>query len=169
MWVPFNEGWGQFDALQAVAAIREMDNTRSIDHASGWHDQKGGDVKSLHVYFKPYRFAPDANGRAVVLSEFGGYGHSVAGHTFSEKEFGYKRMRSAEALMDAYEKLYRREIIPAKAKGLSAAVYTQLSDVEQETNGFVTYDREAVKFDSARVRALNEALTGAKPQENPES
>ncbi len=165
MWVPFNEGWGQFDANKVVAAIRALDNTRTIDHASGWHDQKGGDVKSLHVYFKPYRFQPDQYGRAVVLSEFGGYSHHLKEHAFSEKEFGYKRLKSFESLMSSFEKLYRREVIPAKAKGLSAAVYTQLSDVEQETNGFVTYDREEVKMDIVRVRALSEALSDAKRPE----
>ncbi len=162
MWVPFNEGWGQFDANAAVEAIRMIDRTRTVDHASGWHDQKGGDVKSLHVYYKPYRFQADSFGRAVVLSEFGGYSRRVEGHSFSEKEFGYRRFRSEDALMAAFERLYAREVVPAKEKGLSAAVYTQLSDVEQETNGFVTYDREVVKFDAERVRAVCEALLDAK-------
>lgn len=161
MWVPFNEGWGQFDANKAVDAIRALDETRTIDHASGWHDQKGGDVKSLHVYYKPYRFSKDAGKRAVVLSEFGGYSHHIAAHSFSQKEFGYKRFTTTEALMNEYERLYQREVIPAKGKGLSAAVYTQLSDVEQETNGFVTYDREVVKFDPARVRAITAKLSDA--------
>ncbi len=166
MWVPFNEGWGQFDALKAVEAIRAIDTTRTIDHASGWHDQKGGDVKSLHVYFKPYRFQKDRLGRAVVLSEFGGYSHRVEGHTFNPKEFGYKRFATKEALTGAYERLYEREIIPAKAKGLSATVYTQLSDVEQEINGFVTYDRAEVKMDLERVRKINAALTDAKSNDD---
>jgi len=161
MWVPFNEGWGQFDANKAVDAIRSLDGTRTIDHASGWHDQKGGDVKSLHVYYKPYRFSADHYGRAVVLSEFGGYSQHLSEHSFSQQEFGYKRFRSAEALTAAFEKLYAREVIPAKAKGLSAAIYTQLSDVEQETNGFVTYDRALVKMDAARVRAVNALLSDA--------
>ena len=164
MWVPFNEGWGQFDANRAVDEIRALDKTRTVDHASGWHDQKGGDVKSLHVYYKPYRFAPDPVGRAVVLSEFGGYSHHIPEHSFCPKEFGYKRCKTPEALMKDYERLYEREVISAKVKGLSAAVYTQLSDVEQETNGFVTYDREVVKFDITRVRALNEKLAGLAPE-----
>lgn len=158
MWVPFNEGWGQFDANKAVEEIRALDTTRLIDHASGWHDQGGGDVKSLHVYFKPYRFKKDSKGRAVVLSEFGGYSCRIAEHSFSQKEFGYKRCKTTEALTRAVEKLFACEVIPAIAKGLSASVYTQLSDVEQETNGFVTYDRAVVKFDAARMRALNARL-----------
>ncbi len=164
MWVPFNEGWGQFDANRAVEEIRALDQTRPIDHASGWHDQGGGDVKSLHVYFKPYRFQKDGRERAVVLSEFGGYAHHVAEHSFSEKEFGYKRCKTADALMRDFEALYDREVIPAKGKGLSAAVYTQLSDVEQETNGFVTYDRAVVKLDEARVRAVNARLIYGAPE-----
>ena len=161
MWVPFNEGWGQFDAKKAVDAIRALDGTRTIDHASGWHDQKSGDVKSMHVYYKLYRFSRDSLGRAVVLSEFGGYSQMIAGHSFSQKEFGYRRLKSTESLMRAFEKLYQREVIPAKAKGLSAAIYTQLSDVEQETNGFVTYDREVVKMDPSRVCAINVRLSDA--------
>ena len=163
LWVPFNEGWGQFDANKAVAQIRALDATRPIDHASGWHDQGGGDCKSLHVYYKPYRHRKDTKGRAVVLSEFGGYSQHIAGHSFSEKEFGYKRCKTADALMRDVEALYDREVIPARMQGLSASVYTQLSDVEQETNGFVTYDRAVVKFDAARMRAINERLILGKP------
>jgi hypothetical protein len=170
MWVPFNEGWGQFDANRAVEEIRALDTTRTIDQASGWHDQKGGDVRSLHVYYKPYRFTPDVLGRTVVLSEFGGYSHHIPEHSFCPKEFGYKRCKTPEALLKDFERLYEREVIAAKDKGLAAAVYTQLSDVEQETNGFVTYDREVVKFDVARVRAINEKLKGSasEPLQPPE-
>ena len=168
VWVPFNEGWGQFDAAEAVETIRLLDQTRTIDHASGWHDQKAGDLKSLHVYFKPYRFKKDELGRAVVLSEFGGYSRRIEGHAFSEKEFGYKRLGSEEALIAAFERLYAREVVPAKEKGLSAAVYTQLSDVEQETNGFVTYDRELVKLDPTRVRAACEPLLDTKAEKKTE-
>lgn len=167
MWVPFNEGWGQFDANKAVDAIRTLDGTRTIDHASGWHDQRGGDVKSLHVYYKPYRFRKDAYGRAVVLSEFGGYSLHLAEHSFSQKEFGYKRFSSSETLTAAFETLYAREVIPAKEKGLSAAIYTQLSDVEQETNGFVTYDRAVEKMDQGRVRAINARLSDAVREAEP--
>ena len=164
MWVPFNEGWGQFDANLAALRVRALDQTRTIDHASGWHDQGGGDVKSLHVYFRPYRFRADKRGRAVVLSEFGGYAHRVEGHCFSARQFGYKRCPTTEALQKDFERLYEREVLPAREKGLAAAVYTQLSDVEEETNGFVTYDRAVVKFSTARVRALNERLCGAEPE-----
>ena len=132
MWVIFNEGWGQFDAKKMTDAVRFIDNTRTIDHASGWHDQGVGDVKSEHVYFRPYRFRADKKGRAVVLSEFGGYARAVEGHCFGEKSFGYKKTESADKLALALEELYQKQIRPAKARGLAAVVYTQLSDVEDE-------------------------------------
>lgn len=146
MWVPFNEGWGQFDSAKMCQLIRSVDTTRTIDHASGWHDQGIGSIKSLHVYFREYRFKPDKLGRAVVLSEFGGYNHAVRSHRFSRKNFGYKSFETAAQLEMALEELYHKQIAPAKALGLSAAVYTQLSDVEDELNGLVTYDRKVVKI-----------------------
>ena len=158
MWVPFNEGWGQFDAAKAVALIESIDRTRTIDHASGWHDQKIGKIQSLHVYFVPYRFKKDRLGRAVVLSEFGGYNLPVTGHCFNSKNFGYRAFRSPEALGEAITKLYESQIIPAKERGLAASVYTQLSDVEDEVNGFVTYDRKCVKLPKQLVRELSYRL-----------
>ena len=156
MWVIFNEGWGQFDAKKMTDAVRFIDNTRTIDHASGWHDQGVGDVKSEHVYFRPYRFRADKKGRAVVLSEFGGYARAIEGHCFGEKSFGYKKTESADKLELALEELYQKQIRPAKERGLAAAVYTQLSDVEDEINGLVTYDREIVKTEPERLRAIVE-------------
>lgn len=162
MWVPFNEGWGQFDAAEAVRRIEEIDKTRTIDHASGWHDQKLGAIQSLHVYFYAYRFRPDKLGRAVVLSEFGGYQLPIEGHTWNGANFGYKGYRTKEALAAAYRRLYERQILPARQKGLAASVYTQLSDVEDEVNGFVTYDRRVEKLDAESVRALHERLIAGK-------
>ena len=158
MWVPFNEGWGQFDAAEAVRRIRALDQTRTIDHASGWHDQGAGDVQSLHVYFYQYRFRPDKRGRAVVLSEFGGYNLPLAGHTWNDANFGYRGYKTPEALEAAYRQLYETQIIPAKEKGLAACVYTQLSDVEDEVNGLVTYDRRVVKLPVSAPFALNAQL-----------
>jgi len=158
MWVPFNEGWGQFDAEEAADRIRRLDTTRTIDHASGWHDQYIGDIKSLHVYFRKYRFRKDRLGRAVVLSEFGGYNHRVEGHCFNDKDYGYRRFASREELLAALRDLYLGEIIPAKGKGLSAAVYTQLTDVEDELNGFITYDRKVVKIHPDEIKDLMEML-----------
>ena len=160
LWVPFNEGWGQFDAKQITRLVRKLDPTRLIDHASGWHDQGVSNVRSLHVYFKPYRFRPDKKGRAVVLSEFGGYNLPVAGHTWNEKNFGYKGYQTPEALGEAVRKLYETQIIPARKAGLAADVYTQLSDVEDEVNGFVTYDRRVEKLPEALMQAIARELKG---------
>lgn len=154
MWVPFNEGWGQFDSAQAVALIQTIDTSRTIDHASGWHDQHIGDFRSLHVYFRSYRFKPDKLGRAVLLSEFGGYSYPVIGHCYNNKDFGYKRLSTPDALLKQYKKLFEEQIIPAKQKGLAATVYTQLSDVEDEVNGFLTYDRKVLKLPAEELRQL---------------
>ena len=154
VWVPFNEGWGQFDAQRAYDLIRSMDTSRTIDHASGWHDQGISDVRSDHVYFRPYKFRPDKKGRAVLLSEFGGYNLAVDGHCFNSKDFGYRRFESAEKLAAALEELYQQQIVPAIDEGLAAAVYTQLSDVEDEVNGFVSYDRQVVKISPETVKKI---------------
>ena len=146
VWVPFNEGWGQFDSQTAVQVIQSVDKTRTIDPASGWHDQGFGDVRSLHVYFQKYRFQPDKLGRATLLSEFGGYVHRVEGHAVGGKSVGYKTCDAPLSLEYALQALYDEQIRPAIAQGLSAAVYTQLSDVEHELNGLVTYDRSIVKL-----------------------
>ncbi len=146
MWVPFNEGWGQFDAEQNVEAILSIDQTRTIDHASGWHDQGIGEIKSLHVYFDEYRHTPDKRGRCVVLSEFGGYTCRVDGHAMNEKAFGYKKFKSPSELRTGLMTLYDGQIRPAVRKGLSATVYTQLTDVEDELNGLITYDRRVLKL-----------------------
>lgn len=154
MWVPFNEGWGQFDSARMCDLIKSVDTTRTIDHASGWHDQKIGETKSLHVYFRPYRFKPDKLGRAVVLSEFGGYAHRVRGHCFSSKDFGYKSFEQPVQLELALRELYQQQIAPAYSRGLAAAVYTQLSDVEDELNGMVTYDRKVVKTGAEIIKSI---------------
>ena len=154
MWVPFNEGWGQFDAAAVSERILAFDATRTVDHASGWHDQGWGQLCSRHVYFKPYRFVPDELGRAVILSEFGGYTLRIEGHAFSKREFGYKRFDSANSYQFALRELYGDQIRPARAAGLAAAVYTQLSDVEDELNGLVTYDRRVVKVPPALMRGI---------------
>ena len=143
MWVPFNEGWGQFDSKRITDNIRKIDGSRTIDHASGWHDQKIGDCRSLHVYFRPYRFKKDKLGRPVILSEFGGYGMDLSFH--EKKAFTYRKYSSIEDLTYSIVKLYEKQIMSAKRKGLAASIYTQVSDVEQEVNGLLSYDRKTVK------------------------
>lgn len=144
VWVPFNEGWGQFDANKATSLIRSLDETRLIDQASGWYDQKGGDFKSVHNYFHPLKYSPDK--RAVVLSEFGGYACYVKEHSYSPMVYGYRVYLNTKSLEEALQKLYREDIEKLKKEGLSAAVYTQLSDVEDEVNGLFTYDRKICKL-----------------------
>lgn len=143
VWVPFNEGWGQFDSGKAVDIIRQLDQTRLIDHASGWFDQKKGDFKSIHNYFHKLKVKTEQ--RAVVFSEFGGYACYIPDHTYSWQVFGYRIFLTKEDFNEAFLKLYREEINQLIPKGLSAAVYTQLSDVEDEINGLFTYDRKVCK------------------------
>jgi hypothetical protein len=156
MWVLFNEGWGQFDAAKAYEKLLSLDTTRTVDHASGWHDQKIGDIQSLHVYFTKYKFKPDKLGRAVILSEFGGYNYRVEGHSFSSRNFGYKHLKTPEELKSSLEALYKEQIFPAIEKGLAAAVYTQLSDVEDEVNGLITHDRAEIKLSPEEIRRIVE-------------
>lgn len=157
VWVPFNEGWGQFDANQAAARIRELDPSRLIDHASGWFDQGGGDIASLHYYFLKLKFTPEEK-RATALTEFGGYSHSVPAHSACPKVYGYKKFSSTGALTAGYEKLMRDTILPAVQKGIGATIYTQLSDIEEETNGIYTYDRTVCKLDPDTVRYWNRKM-----------
>lgn len=164
MWVPFNEGWGQFDSTLVMERLRALDPTRPVDPASGWHDQGAGELRSLHVYFKPFRFRRDRRGRALALSEFGGYNLRVDGHCFNQKDYGYRRLPDAAALWRDFSRLYEREVLPAVPRGLCASVYTQLSDVEDELNGLMTYDRRVVKLDADEVRELNERLKEASPR-----
>lgn len=164
LWVPFNEGWGQFDSTLVMERLRALDPTRPVDPASGWHDQGAGELRSLHVYFKPFRFRRDRRGRALALSEFGGYNLRVDGHCFNQKDYGYRRLPDAAALWRDFSRLYEREVLPAVPRGLCASVYTQLSDVEDELNGLITYDRRVVKLDADEVRELNERLKEASPR-----
>lgn len=164
LWVPFNEGWGQFDSTLVMERLRALDPTRPVDPASGWHDQGAGELRSLHVYFKPFRFRRDRRGRALALSEFGGYNLRVDGHCFNQKDYGYRRLPDAAALWRDFSRLYEREVLPAVPRGLCASVYTQLSDVEDELNGLMTYDRRVVKLDADEVRELNEWLKEASPR-----
>ena len=155
-WVPFNEGWGQFDAGKAVQALRTLDGTRMVDEASGWFDQGGGDVHSLHNYFYPLRIRPQK--RTVALSEYGGIAWPMPGHEPPRKTYGYGTAKDRQELTARYKKLQLKTVLPQLEKGLSALVYTQLTDVEDEVNGLFTYDRAAVKPDANAVRSVNAAL-----------
>ena len=156
-WTIFNEGWGQFDSDAMYGLLRGMDTTRFIDTASGWFKGAQSDVISEHVYFKPYRHR--IGNKPVFLSEFGGYSYKPPEHVFNKSQtYGYRLFDRADAYMDAVEALYLQEIIPAVQKGLCGAVYTQLSDVEDETNGLYSYDRRVCKVDAHRMQAIASQL-----------
>jgi hypothetical protein len=161
MWVPFNEGWGQFDATAIASWLAGYDPTRTVDHASGWFDQGGGDCKSLHVYKLKLPNTKPKGRRAVVLSEFGGYSLKFAEHRWDPSvEFGYKTFISPQALTEAYIDLVTSQLKPWVISGLSAAIYTQTTDVEVELNGFITYDRAVEKMDFARIAQVHQDLVG---------
>ena len=159
-WTIFNEGWGQFCADQMYDKLKALDDTRFIDTTSGWFWQSETDVKSEHVYFKPYKFVPAD--KPTVLSEFGGYSYRPEGHVYNlKKAYGYRFFEDREKFEKALLELYENEVIPAAKKGLSASVYTQVSDVEDETNGLLSYDREVLKVETEKMRALAEKLYNA--------
>jgi len=155
IWVPFNEGWGQYDTPRIVEKIKQLDPSRLVIDASGWTDRGVGDVHDIHAYPGPAMPEPEQK-RAIVLGEFGGLGLPLEGHTWqSADNWGYRSYQNAADLTTAYTGLLR-ELQPLISKGLSAAVYTQTTDVEVEVNGLMTYDRALVKMDSAAVRRINQ-------------
>ena len=158
-WVPFNEAWGQFDAVKIANYVHFLDSTRPVDHASGWYDQGGGDMQSIHRYILPIH-RPKPDHRAFVLSEFGGYARKVTGHLWNAKKaFGYVSFEDAQKLTDGYKKLFEKQVLPLVEKGLSAYIYTQVSDVENEVNGLFTYDRAVLKLDAKTIREINDSVT----------
>lgn len=157
-WVPFNEGWGQFDAGKACELIKKLDKTRFINEACGWFDQGGGDMYSIHNYFRKLLIKKPQKDRVTVLSECGGYACPVKDHIFDEEIYGYRYYESGAELTDNYIRLFKEEIISNIKNGLSAAVYTQLSDIQKEVNGILTYDREKLKLDKERALEIHNAL-----------
>lgn len=159
LWCPFNEGWGQFDAKGITAIIRQKDPHRLIDSTSGWFDQRCGDCYSIHNYFRQLRIRPHR--RIVVLSEYGGYNLSIPHHTTSDESYGYKKQTSSEALTTHLAQLIHRDVIRNIPHDLSAAILTQLSDIEEEVNGLITYDRKVVKVDAPTLLALRQEIDAA--------
>ena len=156
-WTVFNEGWGQFDSETAYRRLRELDSTRFIDTASGWFKGATSDVDSEHIYFKPVKLK--YSDKPMVLSEFGGYSYKPEGHVFNPMNtYGYRFFKEQADFENALVKLYEDEIIPAVEKGLCGAVYTQVSDVEDETNGLLSYDRKVLKVDADRMKPIAKAL-----------
>ena len=152
-WTLFNEGWGQFDARAACAEVRSLDSTRPVSATSGWYAQGCGDFFSVHNYFRPLEVwrDPTRAPRAFVISEFGGVSWSVPGHVSLASSYGYEAATGA----DEYARAVRSLLADAdalEAEGLAGFVYTQLSDVEEETNGLLTYDRRVNKLACAGKR-----------------
>ena len=159
-WTIFNEGWGQFDADGTYEKLRALDDTRFIDTTSGWFRRKKTDLDSRHVYFRKVNL--EAGEKPLFLSEFGGYSYKVAGHSFNPDEtYGYGKFTDREEFVRAFTSLYMDQVVPCVRKGLCAAVYTQVSDVEDETNGLVTYDREVEKLTRAEMLPIAVALWSA--------
>jgi beta-galactosidase/beta-glucuronidase len=161
MWVPYNEGWGQWDTARIVDLIKKWDRSRLVNNTSGWSDRGVGDVNDMHKYPGPGAPEPEKD-RAIVLGEYGGLGLPVHGHTWQdEKNWGYRSYTNSAALTDAFVDLQTKLAPLVEEKGLSAAVYTQTTDVEIEVNGLMTYDRAMVKPDLKRVIEANRKVTAA--------
>ncbi len=157
MWVPFNEGWGQFETEKVVAFTKQQDPTRLVNNASGWEDRGVGDVIDIHRYPGPAMPQPEPK-RAAVLGEFGGLGLPLPGHLWVQREnWGYRTYRSRAELERAYLELMAK-LKPLIRNGLAAAIYTQLSDVEREVNGVLTYDRKVIKFDLPRITPVHDSF-----------
>lgn len=156
-WVPFNEGWGQFDAARATALIRRLDPNRLVDEASGWFDQHGGDMYSIHNYWRKLKVKPRED-RVVALTECGGYSYRMENRSYCDEVYGYRKYYSKQELTEGVAGLWEQELIPNIKNGLSATVYTQVSDVEEEVNGLVTYDRGEVKVTEQEIKDVNQKL-----------
>ena len=161
LWTIFNEAWGQFDAKEIYEKLKEVDNTRLYDHASGWHDQGSSDVKSMHIYKWKVKVPSKRKikNRAYVCSECGAYILDKRLKEAKKKEgFIYLLFNNKEDFQKEYVRFITQEIIPAKRAGMSAFIYTQLSDVEEEMNGFVSYDRKEIKVDVEKIKEINDKI-----------
>jgi len=157
-WTIFNEGWGQFDGTAAYKKLKALDSSRFIDSASGWFRGCQSDVESLHIYFGCW-FRMKKFPKPIVLSEFGGFAHSVPGHIYNpDKVYGYGTCKTAEELDKKLLALYEKHVMPQVKNGLCAAIYTQVSDVEDEINGLVAYDRKVIKVKKETIRPISQAL-----------
>ena len=161
LWTIFNEGWGQFDAKVIYEKLKQIDSTRLYDHASGWHDQGSSDVKSMHIYKWKVKVPSKRKikNRAFVCSECGAYILDKRLKEAKKKEgFIYLLFNNKEDFQKEYIRFIEEEIIPAKKNGMSAFIYTQLSDVEEEMNGFVSYNRKEIKVDVDVIKSINDKI-----------
>ena len=154
LYTLFNEGWGQHDTQNLYRHFRAMDPSRIWNAASGWFKNSDSDVQSEHIYFGSLKMKPTGR-RPLLLTEFGGYSCALEGHRFNpDEEYGYQKYPTTEEFQTALEKLYREGILPQIRRGLCGCILTQVSDVEEETNGLVTYDRMVIKADREAMQAL---------------
>ena len=154
----FNEGWGQFSEKKNYQLIKSLDPTRICDTTSGWFKVKYTDVLSDHVYFKKIRKRKKID-KPWVISEFGGYTYKIEGHSFyKNKAYGYKLIKDGKEFEKEIVGLYLNQILPCVKGGLSGAIITQLSDIEAETNGFLTYDRKVIKIDKKVMKDISKKL-----------
>ncbi|MBQ7353456.1 MAG: MFS transporter [Clostridia bacterium] len=154
----FNEGWGQFESDKMYSLLKSLDSSRIVDTNSGWFGGHASDVESIHVYFKPV-CAPKSFEKPLVLSEFGGYSYKEKGHVANENEtYGYKFYKDKSEFCKGLFSLYTEQIAPLIKDGLCGAIYTQLTDVEDETNGLITYDRKIIKVEPEKMRELAKSL-----------
>ena len=154
LYTLFNEGWGQHDTQNLYRHFRAMDPSRIWNAASGWFKNSDSDVQSEHIYFGSLKMKPTGR-RPLLLTEFGGYSCALEGHRFNpDEEYGYQKYPTTEEFQTALEKLYREGILPQIRRGLCGCILTQVSDVEEETNGLVTYDRLVIKADREAMQAL---------------
>ena len=168
LWTIFNEGWGQFCADSVYRRLKALDDTRFIDSTSGWFAQHESDVESLHIYFR--KLQTGRKNRPQFLSEFGGWSLKLPEHSFNlEKTYGYKKYENREAFVRDLKSLYLEQVLPLIPQGLCAAVYTQVSDVEDETNGLLTFDRKAAKVTPEEFRGVSEKLCRALQSETADS
>ena len=154
----FNEGWGQYDADRIYKELKEYDPTRIWDATSGWFIEKDSDVDSHHIYFRKIKIKARPS-RPLILSEFGGFSWKVPDHSFNfDEEYGYKKFKSGEELTKGLCDMYCGDIVPAIRHGLNGAILTQVSDVEDETNGIATYDRQVIKTDEKSMQDMANKL-----------
>ena len=153
----FNEGWGQYDSDRICRHMKELDSTRIWDATSGWFKQSESDVLSLHVYFHPIEM--ENSEKPIIVSECGGYSLKIEEHSYSiHNTYGYGNYDDSVDLTEAVKTFYQNEVIPAISEGLNGVIYTQLSDVEDETNGFLTYDRAVCKVDASIMKQIAEQI-----------
>jgi hypothetical protein len=162
VWILFNEGWGQYDTERLVPWLKSLDPSRLVDNVSGWTDKRVGDLIDIHDYPGPESPQPEVD-RAAALGEFGGLGLRIPGHTWSSQSWGYQPMPNKQTLASRYQQLLEQVHILNHSMGLSAAIYTQTTDVETECNGLMTYDRAVSKLDPEIVMTANRGKEGATP------